>query len=137
MRVVDWEFVAWGDSIGDVGTMLQSYWNFWVRSPAEYPIELIRPAMCAFLEAYAKERGREPVEFAARAIRFAAARMLQTVFETLDKAEEMTGPALRLLQGSLNILTRPEWAAEQLLARMSAGASGTDGYSRSPAASSG
>ena len=115
LRMVDWEFVAWGDSIGDVGALLQSYWNFWVRSPAEDPIESIRPALRAFLEAYAKARGREPVEFAARAIRFAGARMLQTVFETLDKAEEMTGPALRLLQGSLNILTRPDWAAEQLI----------------------
>ena len=113
--MVDWEFVAWGDSIGDVATLLQSYWNFWVRSPAEYPIETIQPALRALLDTYARARGREPVKFTARAIRFAGARMLQTVFETLDKAEEITGPAVRLLQASLNILTRPDWAVEQLL----------------------
>jgi hypothetical protein len=41
--------------------------------------------------------------------------MLQTAFEHLDKAERMTAEAIRLMQASLNILTRPEWAAGQLL----------------------
>ena len=41
--------------------------------------------------------------------------MLQTAFERLDKAEQMTPGAVRLMQASLNILTRPEWAAELLL----------------------
>jgi len=48
-------------------------------------------------------------------VRFAGARMLQTAFETLDKVEEMTGEAVRLMQGSLNVFTRPDWAAEQLI----------------------
>jgi Ser/Thr protein kinase RdoA (MazF antagonist) len=115
LRVVDWEFAAWGDSIWDVAAQLQSCWNFWVRWPSKYPIETIQPALRAFLNAYAQSRGRDPVELAARAIRFAGARMLQSAFESLDKAEQMTGAAVRLLQGSFNILTRPEWAAEQLL----------------------
>jgi hypothetical protein len=63
-------------------------------------------------------------EFTARAIRFTGARMLQAAFESLDEAEEMTGPAVRLMQGSLHVFTRPDWAAEQLigtpLRRMSA-----------------
>ena len=41
--------------------------------------------------------------------------MLQSAFETLDKVEEMTGGAVRLMQGSLNVFTRPDWAAEQLI----------------------
>jgi hypothetical protein len=52
---------------------------------------------------------------AERAIRFAGARMLQTAFEHLDKKEQMTAQAVRLMQASLNILTRPEWAAAQLM----------------------
>jgi hypothetical protein len=115
LRVVDWEFVSWGDSIWDISSFLQSYWNFWVRWQSEYPIELIQPALRAFLLAYAQARGGEPAEFAARAIRFAGARMLQTAFDTLDKVEQMTAWAVRLLQGSFNIFTRPEWAAEQLI----------------------
>lgn len=115
LRVVDWEFVAWGDSVWDVSAMLQSYWNFWVRSPSEYPIESIQPALAAFLSAYAQARGVDAGECAARAIRFAGARMLQTAFEILDKVEEMTAEAVRVMQGSLNVLTRPDWAAEQLI----------------------
>jgi hypothetical protein len=115
LRVVDWEFVSWGDSIWDVSALLQSYWNSWVRSPSEYPIEEIQPALRAFLDAYAQSRGWDLAKFAARAIRFAGARMLQTAFVNLDKAEEMTGEAVRLMQGSLNIFTRPDWAAEQLI----------------------
>jgi len=115
LRVVDWEFVSWGDSIWDVSALLQSYWNLWVRWPWEFPIEAIQPALRAFLNTYAQSRGWEPVEFAARAVRFAGARMLQTAFETLDKVEEMTGEAVRLMQGSLNVFTRPDWAAEQLI----------------------
>jgi hypothetical protein len=115
LRVVDWEFVGWGDSIWDVSGLLQSYWSFWVRWPSEYPIETIQPALRAFLNAYARSRGLEPGELAARAVRFAAARMLQTAFEILDKVDEMTGAAVRLMQGSLNIFTRPDWAAEHLI----------------------
>jgi hypothetical protein len=41
--------------------------------------------------------------------------MLQTAWEAVQKSESMGGPAIRLAQGSLHILTRPEWAREQLL----------------------
>lgn len=41
--------------------------------------------------------------------------MLQTAFEQLEKAEQMTTDAVRLLQAGLKILTRPSWATEQLL----------------------
>jgi Ser/Thr protein kinase RdoA (MazF antagonist) len=115
LRVVDWEFVFWGDSVWDVSSLLQSYWNFWVRWPSQYPIESIQPALRAFLHAYAQSRGGEPAEFAQRAIRFAGARMLQTAFDTLDKAERMNAGTVRLLQASLHIITRPDWAAEQLI----------------------
>ena len=109
LRVVDWEFACWGDPLWDLGTLLQSYWSFWVRWPSRYRIEEVQPALRAVLEAYP-----EP-ETAGKAIRFAGARMLQTAFEQLDKADQMTAEAARLLQASLNILTRPEWAAGQLL----------------------
>ncbi len=115
LRVIDWEFVSWGDSIWDVSALLQSYWNLWIRWPGEFAIEAIQPALRAFLSAYAESRGWEPAEFAARAIRFAGARMLQTAFETLEEGEEITSEAVRLMQGSLHVFTRPEWAAEQLI----------------------
>ncbi len=109
IRIVDWEFAAWGDPLWDLATLLQSYWNFWVCWPSQYPLEEIQPALRAVLEGY----GRADV--AEKAVRFAGARMLQTAFERLEKAEQMTADAVRLLQASLNILTRPQWAAQQIL----------------------
>jgi Phosphotransferase enzyme family len=109
LRVVDWEFAGWGDPAWDLATLLQSYWNFWVLWPSRYRIEEIQPALRAALVGYTQP------DISERAIRFAGARMLQTAFERLDKAEQMTAEAVRLLQASLNILTRPEWAREQLL----------------------
>ncbi len=109
LRMVDWEFACWGDAAWDLATLLQSYWNFWVLWPSEYRIEEIQPALRSALSGYAQP------DIAERAIRFAGARMLQTAFERLEKLEKMTPDAVRLLQGSLNILTRPDWAARQLL----------------------
>jgi Ser/Thr protein kinase RdoA (MazF antagonist) len=109
LRLVDWEFACWGDPVWDLATLLQSYWNFWVLSPSQYRIEDIQPALRAVLEGYAQPGVSQ------KAIRFAGVRMLQTAWECLDKADRMTADAVRLMQASLNILTRPEWAAEQLL----------------------
>jgi aminoglycoside phosphotransferase (APT) family kinase protein len=112
---IDWELASWGDPFEDIGTMLQSYWSFWVRWPSRFGIAAIRPALWAFLEGYAAANQRDPVEMAPRALRFAAARMLQTALEALDKAEKMNAAAVSLLQASLNIFTRPGWALREIL----------------------
>ena len=109
LRLVDWEFAAWGDPVWDLATFLQSYWNFWVLSPSRFRIEDIQPALQAALEGYSQP------DVSQKAIRFAGVRMLQTAWECLDKAEHISADAVRLMQASLNILTRPEWATEQLL----------------------
>jgi aminoglycoside phosphotransferase (APT) family kinase protein len=109
LRVVDWEFTAWGDPAWDLATLLQSYWNFWLLWPSRYRIDEIQPALRAVLEGYAQD------DIAGKAVRFAGARMLQTAFEHLEDADRMTPESVRLMQASLNILTRPQWATEQLL----------------------
>jgi Ser/Thr protein kinase RdoA (MazF antagonist) len=115
LSMVDWEFASWGDPRSDAGTMLQSYWNFWVRSPEQFPIAEIQPAMRAFLETYSAETGVALPDLLMPAIRFAAARMLQSAKESLTNFEGMNREGARLAQVSLNILTRPEQAAAQLL----------------------
>jgi Ser/Thr protein kinase RdoA (MazF antagonist) len=115
LSMVDWEFAAWGDPRSDAGTMLQAYWNFWVRSPEQHPIAEIQPAMLAFLQTYSVVAGIPLPDLLIPVIRFAAARMLQSAHEALANAEGMNREAARLAQASLNILTRPEQAAAQLL----------------------
>ena len=94
--------------------MLQSYWGFWVRRPSQFRIEEIRPALCAFLEGYAEANWSEAREMAPRALRFAAARMLQTAFEAVHQAARLNTDAVCLVQASLNMLTRPQWALDQI-----------------------
>jgi len=106
LHVIDWELATWGDPLWDAGTLLQSLWNFWVRNPEKHVIEEIRPALRAVLEVYGLA--------AAKVIGFAGARMLQSAWEALQKSERMHGDAVRLAQASLHILTRPDWAREQL-----------------------
>jgi len=123
LSMVDWEFASWGDPLWDAGTVLQSYWSFWVRSPEQHPIEEIRPALSAFLETYARGAGLAISDILVPVIRFAGARMLQTAYEALIRADEITADAVRLAQASLNILTRPERAAGDLLGVMTCAAS--------------
>jgi len=123
LSLVDWEFAGWGEPLYDAATVLQSYWCYWVRSPANYPIEEIRPALMAFLETYASSAGVPLPEILLPVIRFAGARMVQTAYEALIRSDELNADAVRLAQASLNILTRPDWAAEQLLEMHSCAAS--------------
>jgi aminoglycoside phosphotransferase (APT) family kinase protein len=114
IQVIDWECAVWGDPFGDAATMLQSYWSFWICRPSRFRIEEIRPALHALLRAYAAETDRDPVEMAPRVLRFAAARMVQTAFEVIDKAEDLNAQAVSMMQASLNIFTRPEWALAEI-----------------------
>lgn len=109
MHVVDWELAAWGDPRWDVATILQSWWNRWVRDPVEYPLESVRPELRALLGAFDGD--------IAVTLRFAAVRMLQSAWESLQDIAEIHGEAVRMAQVSLNILSSPEWAWEALLGR--------------------
>ena len=101
IRVVDWEVADVGDPRWDVGSMLQSWLTYWIFSMpsdgsvtdpeqlaarAQYPSEAMRPAIHAFWRAYAQTM--QVGDGAARelldtCISFGAARMVQTVFESM------------------------------------------------------
>ncbi|HEX8171897.1 MAG TPA: phosphotransferase [Thermoanaerobaculia bacterium] len=130
MAVVDWELADAGDSAWDVGSILQAYLTWWIatlqRVPsdgdagdgAQYPLERIQPAMRAFWDAYATARGIEPHAAGAeleRAVSYAGARMLQTVYESMAWAPALTPQAVWQVQACINILKEPRAAAVDLL----------------------
>src|SRR5205807_9363196 len=88
VHVVDWELAMWGDPLWDAATLVQSWWNCWIRDPAACAIEEIRPALPAFLDAYGAP--------CARVVAYAGARILQTAWESLQKSKRMEGEAVRL-----------------------------------------
>jgi hypothetical protein len=108
-HVVDWEMAGWGDPLWDAATFVQSVWNRWVRDPDEFELDKMRPGLVAFLDTYGA-----PID---EVMAFAGARMLQSAWEALQLSTQMEGDVVRLAQASLNILTRPEWAREELLRR--------------------
>lgn len=133
LRLVDWELADIGDAAWDIGAIFQAYLSFWILSinipvgvpPAEslhlaqYRIESMQPALRRFWETY--RDARRLVDGAAdafleRSVKYAAARMIQTVYEYMQRAPQLTQNALCLLQVSLNILLKSREAIRDLLA---------------------
>lgn len=126
LRIVDWELADFGDTLWDVGGVLQAYLNTWVLSMPEFddssverlirqarhPLEDLQPAMQAFWQSYAAVRAEADLT---RCVQYAAARMIQTVYEYMAQASQLSRGSLRMLQLSMNMLTRPDDAIRDLL----------------------
>jgi len=133
LRLIDWELADFGDACWDAGAVFQSYLSFWVFSmpavagvPAEqlvgsaqFPVEKMQPAIRAFWKTYVETRGlgsEEARDALERSVTYGAARMIQTAYEYMFHAPQITTSALYLLQLSLNILKSPGEATASLLA---------------------
>jgi aminoglycoside phosphotransferase (APT) family kinase protein len=132
VKIVDWELAGPGDPVWDAGSFMSSYLTFWLDSipvtrdanPAEslpfavYPLERMQEALGSFWHAYSRSMRWSPAEKAAslhRAVRYSAARLVQTVFEQMQSAAQLHGNVIFSLQLALNILQRPQEAAARLL----------------------
>jgi len=132
LKVIDWELANLGDSRWDVGAVIGGYLSSWVLSIpvsgqgspeqflhlARYPLERIQRAFQSFWRAYVSGMNLTPVESAEHilhAMKYAAARLLQTAFEQTQHAPNLGGHIICILQLSLNILEMPEEAVGRLL----------------------
>jgi hypothetical protein len=85
---------------------------------APYPLERMQPAMRAYWQAYVRDMGLDAVTAKAwllRAVKYGAARLVQTGFEHMHLSTQLTGNLVCLLQLSLNIMQRPHEAIAHLL----------------------
>lgn len=131
LTLIDWELVDYGDSAWDVGGVLHAFVASWMYTmpfhthenmarlmkEAVCPLEHLFPAIRAFWAAYCSARGLGGPGRSAyllRCVEFAAARMIQTVFEHLGQAQTMSYMGASLLQVSQNMLSNPEHAAREL-----------------------
>jgi thiamine kinase-like enzyme len=132
LKIIDWELAGLGDPCWDVGSVFNDYLNFWLLSIpatgeiappdflslARYPLEKMHPALRALWSSYKEQMQLDgPTEqlWQTRSVRYAAARLLQTVFEQMQVSTYLTGNAICSLQVSLNMLERPGEAAIRLL----------------------
>ena len=131
LKLIDWEMADLGDACWDAGALLQSFLVFWILSLplagpadpaklinwAEHPLDKMQPAIRSFWTGYSETMSLDASgskTLLARSVRFGAARMVQSAFECLYFAPEMTQHAICMLQLSLNILKDPAGALENL-----------------------
>jgi len=132
LKLVDWETADFGDAAWDVGSVFQAYLNSWLYSIpptpgataeqleqlARTPLSGVQPAIRAFWRAYADTVQLEAVQSShrlERCVLMAAGRMLQTVFEWMNRQQQLSANAMFQLQVSLNMLQRPAEAIPALL----------------------
>ncbi len=129
VRLVDWELVQIGDPAWDVAGLLQDAVMMWVQSmtPAPTPEEMAPTAQLpwpdrqlavkAFWRRYraAAQLDRDTASaLLGRAVRFSAARLIQSAFEMAHDAQQLPPASVLLLQISANIFDDPALAQVQL-----------------------
>jgi hypothetical protein len=133
LKLVDWEFAAVGDPCFDVGTILEAFVSLWVAACVPQlqtagPIghgakratslqdvhSLSRAFWGGYLSVMCIGEGTAR-ELLTRSARYAAARVIQTVFEANCNSAALGVQSALMLQVSLNILARPADAIEQLM----------------------
>jgi hypothetical protein len=132
LKLVDWELASIGDPCWDVGSIFSEYLSRWLLSIpitgdeppdrflglAQYPLREMQPAIRHFWRHYIARRELDAAtseELLFRSVRYGAARLVQAAFEQSQLSTRLTGNVVCLLQLSLNILRRPQEAANHLL----------------------
>jgi thiamine kinase-like enzyme len=132
LKIIDWELADLGDSSWDVGAVFQTYLSLWVMSIpvagqnnpqlseqlAKYKIEDMQPAIRHFWNAYTTIMSFDKASQTAlleKCCKYAAIRMIQTVYEQMHFMKQLTKNSVYLLQLSLNILKNPSEAITALL----------------------
>ncbi len=132
LKVIDWEMADVGDDCWDVGAIFQSYLTFWIFSlplgadmdlaaasaAAPYDEDEMKRAMSAFWHRYAARRKLSAKMYRRlreRSMRCAAARMIQTAFESVQRSPQVTPHALCKMQMSMNILKDPATAVRDFM----------------------
>ena len=130
IRIVDWEMVQLGDPAWDFAASLQDLVLFWIASlplaagvsieqaiaQARFPWAVVQAAIRAMWQGYCNSTepaGGEATALLVRAVKFSAARLIQSAYEMSQGADRLTTQAVLLLQISANLLSEPELAQVQ------------------------
>jgi serine/threonine protein kinase len=131
-RIVDWELAGIGDPCWDVGSVFADVVSWWLATApisgktdpshvpglARYPLTRNGAFLRSFWEAYVRARvisAELATQTLVRSVRCAAARLVQTAFESSQFQIKITACSVCLLQLSANIFRRPHEASIQLL----------------------
>jgi aminoglycoside phosphotransferase (APT) family kinase protein len=129
IRIVDWEFVQFGDPAWDVAGAFQDFVSLWVNSmtfsaldveevvaSARDPWPAVRVAVRELWRGYTASAGlsaSEAKRLLLRAVAFSSARLIQTAYEGTHPLDVLPKKAVLLLQISANVMSDPEAARGQ------------------------
>ena len=127
---MDWETVQFGDPAWDIAGALQDFVLFWVSSmtqgvasidemvaTARYPLIVLQSAIRSLWRGYkqtAQLAADESADLIGRAVRFSAARLIQSAYEMAMSAQALPVSSVLLLQISANLLADPQTGQVQL-----------------------
>ncbi|MBV9124060.1 MAG: phosphotransferase, partial [Planctomycetes bacterium] len=131
IRILDWEFVQFGDPAWDVAGVLQDFIHGWIHSmdltgsldfealekSAYCSRQELQEAIRLFWQGYrtvAERRAAETERLLDRAVAFSAARLIQTAYELGQFLNTIARESVLLLQVGANILGNPEAAQVHL-----------------------
>ncbi|OTX87121.1 hypothetical protein BK726_17320 [Bacillus thuringiensis serovar londrina] len=132
LKIIDWELAGLGDQCWDIGSVFVDYLFFWISTIpitsntlshkileiAPHPLSEVQLAIRSFWESYVKNMGLDLIssrELLFRSVRYAAARLLQTIFEQMQMLKHITGNVIFSLQLSQNMIQKPNEAIKYLL----------------------
>jgi Phosphotransferase enzyme family len=125
IKLIDWEFVSWGDPAYDLGMVLSSYLKLWLGSLvvsntinietalrlATTPLEQLQPSLaaliCAYLSQFPEILDRRP-NFLKQAIQFTGLILIKRIQGKLEQLSPFNNTSICTLQVAKALLCRPE-----------------------------
>jgi thiamine kinase-like enzyme len=125
VRIIDWEFLSWGDPAYDLGMALSGYLKIWLNSLvvssaidiqmalrlATTPLEKLQPSMVAILSSYVAHfpeiLERHP-DFLRRIMQFTGLVLIKRIQGKLEQLEPFNNTSICTLQVAKALLCNPE-----------------------------
>lgn len=131
LKIIDWEFINWGDPAADLGMLTAQYLEEWLNSLfadrnldfnttlrlATCPLEKITPSLQAFLQGYLTQfpqiLNARP-DFVSRVVQFAGIGILSRLSYYVEYHHHFDNESLCKLQVAKNLLCNPQQGIETL-----------------------
>jgi Phosphotransferase enzyme family len=125
VRLIDWEFVSWGDPAFDLGMVLSNYLKLWLGSLvvsdainietalrlATIPLDRLQPSLtaivCAYLDQFPEILERRP-NFLRQTIQFAGLILIKRIQGKLEQLNSFDNIGICTLQVAKTLLCKPE-----------------------------
>lgn len=132
VRLIDWEFLSWGDPAYDLGMLLSGYLKIWLRSLvvsnaidiqialrlATTPLEKLQPSMVAILNSYLTHfpeiLERYP-NFLSRVMQFIGLVLIKRIQSKLEQLDSFDNTSICTLQVAKMLVCNPEQSIVNVL----------------------